>query len=374
MDVVSPNLYFNALTEYFLAQGLSEGANGPEYDALMREFGGVLRDRAIRKPEAMPHLQEFIGVEDPIIIAHAALMPIIGGRLLDQPAEWFKDIADQIKNTADAVADAAEAAAEESENAPEEALEQAEWRISLYLQRIKCIKETSGFLGTEAGKDDIKFTGAYSYGEGGSKPLHYNYSGLFDTGESIPANASERLNLLIAYEVIPESQDFTNFTAILLMLEDDGMSASAAAALSKIIGGIATIITNLLLTTVQVQTGVTIPPNLKEAYDNYGLPGLIGVLAKAFGPEAFVPIAVRCRTKLQPDSSTALPVWRGRIPDPGGDLTSGRGSGDFEGTITLYEGETEEVELPNGTEVYSLTADLDEGKYEVLLKFEITQS
>ena len=110
----------------------------------------------------------------------------------------------------------------------------------------------------------------------------------------------------------------------------------------------------------------------KQAYDNLGLPGLIGWFAKAFGPEVFLPVHTYAKTKWPPDEEE--PKWKAKIPTPGGTIGRYEGENEHIGNINVLEAEVDEITDSSGRTAYTLVADTDGGRYRLDLKYRMEES
>jgi hypothetical protein len=237
--------------------------------------------------------------------------------------------------------------------------------MSLWLTRVHCVQETDG-----AGQDEFMVLGNYRYDEQfGSTRV---YEGSFDSGNV--KSLKYKKTLQGGHEVVEpngfylckikvvHSTEFRPFNITLSALEDDGMSASKAKTLANIIGGLATLGVNAIMGSASVG-GTQIPAAAKDAYTNLGLPALVGTLAKAFGPEPFMPIDIRARISWPRNAPNAPPKWTAMIPFPGGKRGPHIGEDKHEGSVTFLEAELKEVPNGNGEDIYTLVAQGDEGKY-----------
>lgn len=234
-----------------------------------------------------------------------------------------------------------------------------EWTISLYLRKIHCKKETS----PEVLTDDFRLYGHYKYGaEGG--PLQ-EVKGQFDTNTQ-KTYAGD--GLLLASEKIPATTEFTIFDTTIVAFEDDGMTAANARILAFLMGNLVTLGVNGLMAQAQV-AGINVPAQAKEAYDNLGLPGLIGWLAKAWGPEPFIPQKAYAKTKWPPDTPATPPDWVAKIPEPGGSRRTHSGAETHDGSVTMNEA-TVEPAAAGGSDLV-LVVVTDGGQYYVYLRYKV---
>ena len=240
-----------------------------------------------------------------------------------------------------------------------------EWNISLYLRRIHCVRETRPL----AGQDEFRVFGNYVYGpKSGSLQ---DVEGKFDSGSQVNFVDQENPDgLLLATEEVAASTEYTTFDTTIVAFEDDGMTADGARILAGILGNLATLGVNGLLTSAQA-SGVNVPPQAKQAYDNLGLPGLIGLLAKLFGPDPFVPKKAYAITKWPPSATPADPEWLGKIPNPGGPRRTHTGADTHDGSGTLEEATLQASASPQGATDQVLAVDSDGGQYYLYLRYRV---
>ena len=373
--------------QHWLAVGLQEpGVNGPEFDALMDELGELVRSRAERGLVHSDAIAALAKDPNPWLLARAAMMPalvnaplILSGGMWEWLAERTKEAADTIGEVAAATA---AVVADGATPTGEVVLEDAEWFLTLSLRRIKCVKETGGFfLSPDAGQDDFSLMGNWRY-DGGKYETLRARRGKFDSDTSMPAGVAGQPEsqqpefapaIPLANVKIEQGNDFKVFEANIFALEDDGMSAAEASAFAYLLGGLATVGINLLFKSIEVKTGVEIPSEAKEAFENYGIAGLIGVIAGAFGPEAFVPKTVRVRTKLKRNDPADRPEWRSEIVQGEASMVRKVGSDIVKGDFLLREGELIEVDI-DGNDVPNFAEDLDEGQYKIFVQVEVKQT
>jgi hypothetical protein len=112
-----------------------------------------------------------------------------------------------------------------------------------------------------------------------------------------------------------------------------------------------------------------VPAAAKQAYQNLGLPALLGVLAKLFGPDPFIPIDVYAKTKWPPNTPSTPPVWWVKIPSPGGRRRRESGEGMLDGSLQMAEATVEERTLPNGTKSAKLARLDSGGRYTLYVAF-----
>ena len=378
----------NFWMQHWLAVGLLErGANGDEFDTLMDQLGELYRSRAERLPEQSGEVVAFINEPNPWLIAQVGMAPALVNAPLSISGGMWEWLATRAKQAADAVRDAAEAAAAQAAQAAqasgtETVLQDAQWFLTLSLRRIRCETETEGFfLDPTAGLDDFELMGNWRYDGSGYKAIPVR-RGKFDSGTSLPpkkdtvpeSQAPEFTPpITMANVEIKRGNDFKLFEANVFGLEEDGMSAATASAFAHLLGGLATLGINALFKSIEVKTGVEIPKDAKDAFENYGIPGLIGVLAGAWGPEAFVPKVIRVRTKLKPNAPQDRPEWRCEIVHPTATMVRKIGTDVVKGDFTLREGELVETDI-DGNDVPNFAEDLDQAEYQIYVQVSVKQT
>ena len=372
-------------TKYYIWKNLYEQQGDADARAILGDIGAILDGVRQRNPGKLPGLDGLPLDIDPHLLLGKALnsefkpedreLPKVTAMSLfeqvDEIIEAFErrrqasqtpDPNDEINELAPVEPPVGVPPVPDGSLPPPPASGAAKWRISLFLRKIHCKKETA----PEVLTDDFQLLGSYQYGtESGSLR---QVAGQFDTNtQKTYFSAENPHGRLLATCLIPPSQDTVAFATKIFAFEEDGMTAAEARLLAGLLGNLATLGINGLLTFASA-SGVALPPEAREAYDNLGLPFLIGFLAKAFGPEPFIPVPAYARTRW-PDIALP-PKWDGKIPEIGGQRRSHLGSDTHDGNVTLDEAVWEDPIDPSvGSAGPVLVAKTDGGKYYIYLRF-----
>jgi len=403
-------LHLHVWLDHYVATRLEGSVPDPAAIAQFRALGEVFREVAKNKPARVPAVAGLPPEADPLLVAQKALAGVFSPSIHTFPEVSFGVLLEAGTSIEEAVKTAQDEAAQAAEAAPPSAADEAlatapaapapisggpniaaatpvvpvtgppatgaptgasgapaslpspKWMISLWAWRVHCKKETAG-----PGQDEFVLMGNYVYSDAGKalNPL----SGDFDTGTVLTlSRTKEPHGRLLAQEMVKPSTEYLDFTVTLVGLEDDGMSATAARVFAGLIGGLVTLGVNALFSSAKA-SGVTIPPQAESAYRNLGLPGLIGTLAKAFGPDPFLPVQALAKISWPASTPAEPPKWTAMIPMPGGKMKSHSGEDKHMGSITLVEAELDAVTVPGGAEVQKLVGLLNKGEYYVYLTF-----
>lgn len=374
--------------KHYIWDSLYGATPDPAAELVLTQIGEILNEVRGRRPERFPDLSQLSPATDPLDVTRTAMKPLFDPEDADLPTPHAKSLLgrwseilkelEKVRRESSPVDPSSEPTLLAPNDPPAEVIPDpgltpppsapaAGWRISLYLRKIHCKKETA----PEALTDDFRLLGSYQYG---TKPgeLHPQ-DGEFDTNTQKTYSGEHDPNgRLLATELIPQSQDTVEFSTTVYAFEDDGMSATGATLLAGLLGNLATLGINGLMS-FATSSGVALPPEAKQAYDNLGLPFIIGFLAKAFGPEPFIPVEAYARTRW-PDP-TAAPKWEGKIPAVGGERRTHIGAETHDGNVTMDEASWEVPIAPvAGQAKPALIAKADGGKYYVYLRYVVERA